>query len=61
MSLSYLDHLTGQQKTIRGNADKLVIKRRRPAIQGNRERFVCDGLSRLDKIFVLKQRGQCIK
>ena len=27
MSLSYLDRQTGQQKTIRGNAEKLVIKR----------------------------------
>ena len=55
VSLSYLDSLTGQEKTIRGNADKLVIKRRRPGRQGNREY-----LSRMAKLY-LKQRVQCIE
>ena len=40
VSLSYLDSLTGQEKTIRGNADKLVIKRRRPGRQGSRETYI---------------------
>ena len=37
LSLSYRDRITGQQRTIRGNADKLVIKKRRKQAEQGRK------------------------